>query len=98
MFESLNITGIEKAAVLAALYNAAGPSKAEPDGYDATHVMTLGEARELLSGTKTYFNIIMGRNIAVSLNDNQLNYRIYDERNGRGMTEKVLEPLLAAKK
>ena len=80
----ISIAGLDKAEVLAALYNAARPQgmgflqyKPEP--------MTDREAREILDGGQDYFDYLNGRAMKVSLKSaDQLEERLYDRDNGAG--------------
>ena len=78
----MNIKGIDKAAVLAALYN-----HAKTQGLGILHYqpgdMSLEEARDLLK-TQSYFDYIKGRVLKVDLSRDELDERLYDRDNGRG--------------
>jgi hypothetical protein len=78
----INIRGMEKAAVLAALYNSAhvqglGIFQAIPG------IMSIEEARQLLK-SQTYFDYVFGRVMKVNLSGDEFEERLYDRDNGNG--------------
>lgn len=78
----IDISGINKAAVLAALYNAS-----KPQGLGILHFtpedMTVQEATELLTQTN-YFDYLKGRVMKIALDGDTLDPRLYDRDNGDG--------------
>jgi hypothetical protein len=91
MSDTISIAGLDKAEVLAALYNASRPLgmghfhyKPEP--------MTADEARELLK-QQTYFDHLKGRVMKIALDSDQLNPRLYDRDNGEGAVAAVIAEL-----
>ena len=92
---SINIKGIPKAAVLAALYNASRPL-----GMGFLHAtsgdMTEKEASELLK-QGSYFDYLRGRVMKVDLQGDQLDERLYDRDMGQGAAYEALRPLLATR-
>ena len=78
----MNIKGMDKAAVLAALYN-----HARTQGLGILHYqpgnMSLEEARNLLK-TQSYFDYLKGRVLKIDLSGDELNERLYDRDNGLG--------------
>ncbi|NCU33445.1 MAG: hypothetical protein EOM23_11085 [Candidatus Moranbacteria bacterium] len=76
----IDLKGMDKAMVLAALYNASIPDGEGFFYYDPIP-MTVEEAREALS-TRTKFDYISGRSILVDLSGDTLNTESYDFCNG----------------
>lgn len=98
----MDISGLDKAAVLAALYN---HSRAQGLGllhYDSAP-MGIEEARKILEelnaeGMRPYFDYLKGRVMKVSLGSDELNTRPYDRDNGEGAAAHALTELMAMKK
>ena len=88
----IDLTGIDKAKVLAALYN-----KSKPLGMGYMHYppedMTILQAERLLLDN-TYFDYVKGRVMKIDLSGNSLNPRLYDRDNGEGAAERALKHLL----
>ena len=84
----IDITGRDKADVLACLYNAS-----RPQGLGILHLdptpMTKDEARKILE-TATRFDYLKGRVMKVDLSGDELNPRLYDRDNGDGAAAKAL--------
>jgi len=87
----IDLNGLDKAAVLAALFNAS-----KPQGMGFMHYtpepMTVEEAIELLKH-QTYFDYLKGRVMKIDLGGETLDPRGYDRDNGDGAVEKVLQTL-----
>ena len=85
----INIKGLDKAEVLAALYN-----NARPQGMGFLHFtperMTRDEATKLLERT-TYFDYLRGRVMKVSLEGDELREGLYDRDNGQGQALLALQ-------
>lgn len=95
MGNDINIEGLDKAEVLAALYNASHPlglgflhARPEP--------MTKEEAAEALK-SQTYFDYLYGRVMKVDLSGDTLRVGLYDRDHGDGAAAKALAPLLHSK-
>ena len=107
----IDIAGLDKAEVLAALY-----SRAKPQGMGFIHYepgdMPIEEARELLRTgddrfqmanaifdghniTQTSFDYLKGRVMKVNIGGDSLNESLYDRDNGDGAAAAALAPLLA---
>lgn len=88
---TISLSGLDKAEVLAALYNAA-----KPQGLGFLHYnpspMTVEEARQHLAGS-TYFDYLQGRVMKVNLSGDELESRSYDRDNGEGTAERVINAL-----
>lgn len=94
--DQVSIEGLDRAAVLAALYNASRPQGMGFLQYDPKP-MTVEEARQLLGpepplGEK-YFDYLKGRVMKVDLSRDTLNLRLYDRDNGTGTGERVINQL-----
>lgn len=85
---SINIAGMNKAEVLAKLYNA---SKVQGMGiFQATpEDMTTEEAEGLLKES-TYFDYLKGRVMKIDLSENDLRTDLYDRDNGQGAAKFAL--------
>lgn len=97
MNNEIDISKLDKAAVLAALYNASRPIgmgflHSTPEG------MTRDEAAELLKENEEngYFDYLRGRVMKIDLGGNTLRTGLYDRDNGVGAAAAALEFLLAA--
>lgn len=86
---SLSLTGLNKAAVLAALYNASKPQGLGFLHYDPTP-MTVDEAKRILDGGATDFDYLKGRVMKIDLSGDALNPRSYDRDNGQGAAERAI--------
>lgn len=88
----VDITGLNKADVLAALYNNSRPQgmgflQAVPG------IMTRGEAEELLN-QGTYFDYVNGRVLKVNLeSDVEFREYLYDRDLGSGAAQRVIDNL-----
>lgn len=93
MANTISIQGLDKAEVLAALYNNARPQgmgflqyTPEPMGSE--------EAGQLLTRT-TYFDYLKGRVMKVSLDGDEFDPYLYDRDNGQGSAQRVIDELRA---
>jgi len=95
MSDRIDITGLDKAEVLAALYNAS-----KPLGMGIIHYtpgdLDLAVAREYLAESP-HFDYLHGRVMKVNLSSDSLDPRLYDRDNGQGAALAALAPLLAAR-
>lgn len=87
----ISLKGLDKAAVLAALYNAS-----KPQGLGFLHYnpepMTIEVARKILS-VETNFDYLCGRVIKVDLSGDTLDTWGFDRDNGESAAEKALKSL-----
>lgn len=89
----MDISQLDKAAVLAALYNHARPQGMGFLHFDLTP-MTIEEARQIIASGQTYFDYVKGRVMKVDLSKDFLDTRLYDRDNGPGAAENaILEEL-----
>lgn len=96
------IIGLDKAEVLAALYN-----YAQPQGMGFMHfnpkLMTREEAQEEINwrqkeiddgyADQLYFDYLRGRVMKVDIAGDELDERLYDRDNGQGAAEKIITAL-----
>lgn len=89
----IDISKLDKAEVLAALFNASRPLGM---GFFQPHAasMTREEAAHLLS-ENDYFDYVRGRVMKVDLSGDTLRTALYDRDNGRGAAADALAPLLS---
>lgn len=88
---NIDISGMSKAKVLVALYNAA-----KPQGMGFLHYtpfpMSEKEAEELLED-HTYFDYVHGRVMKVDLSGDTLDSRLYDRDNGEGAALRAISSI-----
>ena len=88
----IDISGLSKAKVLAALYN-----NSQPLGlgrFQATDEdMTEGEAQVILDEGQTYFDYLKGRVLKVSLENDEFDPYLYDRDNGEGAAQRIIDNL-----
>ena len=94
---TIDISKLDKAAVLAALYNASHPQGMGFLQY-TPQAMTLDQAAALLNemGERPYFDYLAGRVMKIALWGDMLDIGLYDRDNGRGAAARALAPLFAA--
>jgi hypothetical protein len=91
----MNISGLDKAKVLAALYN-----RARQQGMGFLHArgseaMTVEQAREKIANNKSmYFDYLHGRVMKIDLSGDELDTELYNRDNGRGAAERIIAGLL----
>lgn len=87
----IDISKLDKAAVLAALYN-----RAKPQGWGYLDYqpgdMTIEQAREHLAKT-TSFDYIQGRVLKINLGKAELDPWGYDRDNGQGAAQRAIDAL-----
>lgn len=91
MANTIDLKRLNKAAVLAALYNASRPQGLGFMKYNATP-MSVEEARTLLKRT-TSFDYLNGRVMKISLDGDELDPWLYDLDNGQGAAEQAINAL-----
>ena len=95
--ETIDLRGLDKAAVLAALYNASKPLGLGIRFFDSA-VMTVPEAAELLEESKAwdcYFDYLKGRMMKVDLSGDDLSFWLYDRDNGAGAAQRAIDGIKA---
>lgn len=94
---AIDISKLDKAEVLAALFNA---SKQQGMGFldkSGASAMSIEDAREFTSnGGCQYYDYLRGRVMKIDLSKDQLQTGLYDRDNGEGAAARALAPLLAA--
>jgi len=83
------LKGLDKAKVLAALYNASTPQGMGFLQYDPGP-MTVSEARELLEKHR-YFDYLKGRVMKIDLSGDLLDPYLYDRDNGEGAAQRAID-------
>lgn len=89
----INISKVDKADVLVALYNKAKTQGMGILDYDP-FPMKKEEAEELLR-KQTYFDYVKGRVMKVDLSKDEFDEYLYDRDNGKGAALAALYPLLS---
>jgi len=86
----MNIEGMNKAKILAGLYN-----NSRPLGMGMLHFtpedMTEETAQKLLDDGQTYFDYLQGRVMKIDLSKDELRTDLYNRDNGEGSAERVIE-------
>jgi hypothetical protein len=91
----MNIEGLSKPAVLAALFNA---SKQQGMGVLDTRGaqrMTESDAACVIDDQGMHFDYLRGRVMKISIDRDEVETRLYDRDNGDGAAERAIEPLRA---
>jgi len=88
----ISLAGLNKAAVLAALYNASKPQGMGFMHYDPMP-MTTEQAQQLLDSGQTYFDYLIGRVMKVDLSRDEFSPWGYDRDNGDGAAMKAITSL-----
>jgi hypothetical protein len=97
MEDAVSIKGLNKAEVLAALYNASRPLGMGFLQYNPKP-MTQEEAQKMLDSGRKYFDYVNGRVMKISLgSDGTIDPLLYDRENGDGAVKRVVEELRRGK-
>lgn len=91
MSDEISLIGLDKAKLLAALYNGSRPLGRGLLHFDPTP-MTVAEARNLLKKV-TKFDYLKGRVMKVDLSGDFLDPWGYDRDNGEGAAQRVVDSL-----
>lgn len=87
----IDISGLDKAEVLAALYN-----RAKAQGMGFLHYtpgdMPIADAQKLVA-EHTYFDYVNGRVMKVDLSKDMLDPFLFDRDNGQGAAQTVIDQL-----
>jgi len=98
MADTIDISGLDKAEVLAALFNASHQQGGGLFNHRGSASMTVDDARQYTDkDDRQYYDYLRGRVMKVDLSKDELKTRLYDRDNGQGAAARALEPLLAAK-
>jgi len=89
---NINLDGLDKADVLAVLYNSSKPLGLGFMQYDSKP-MNKEEAQTILDSGRNYFDYLKGRVMKVDLSRNTLDTRLYDRDNGQGAAESAISAL-----
>ena len=95
--KKINIQDLNKAEVLAVLYNSSKPQGMGFMHYDPKP-MTKEEAQKLLDAGYTDFDYHKGRVMKVNLSEDELNTWGYDRDNGEGAAERAISALRSTHK
>jgi hypothetical protein len=92
----MNIKGINKAKILAALFN-----HSRPQGMGlfsslarGSHDMSEEEAQGFLDAGQTYFDYVHGRILKIDLEGDELSTRLYNRDLGEGAAEYALRDIV----
>lgn len=108
MSDAINIKGLDKAAVLCALFNGARqigagaifhPEGAKPMSLDAAKdYLARGDdlTRQLGRQPSLRFDYLLGRPLKVDLSQDEISVGLYDRDHGPGAALEALQPLLTA--
>lgn len=97
----ISLEGLDKAEVLAALYNGSRPLGMGFLHYDSTPMTSKEAAEHIVQHTRTrfngepsiYFDYLKGRVMKIELADDELNPGLYDRDNGPGAAALIVESL-----
>jgi hypothetical protein len=89
----MDISKLNKAQVLATLYN-----NSRPLGLGFLHStpepITTEQAQAFLDSGQTYFDYLNGRVMKIDLSNNELRTALYNRDNGMNAAENALKPLM----
>jgi hypothetical protein len=89
--DTIDITGLDKAVVLATLFN---HSRQQGMGFldsSGTKNMIVEDARQVYANSKGYFDYLRGRVMKVDISGDSLDPWGYDRDNGQGAARRALE-------
>lgn len=92
MNQNIDITGKNKAAILAALYNNSRPLRLGILHYKKEDMTEAQAGDELKAGN--YFDYLHGRVMKIDLGKDTLSTRLYDRDNGEGAGFEAIKHLL----
>ena len=90
----MNIAGLSKPAVLAALFNGSrqqGLGFLDPRGSQS---MNEQEAAAVIKEEGMDFDYLRGRVMKISIEDDEIDTRLYDRDNGEGAAERAINAML----
>jgi len=85
----IDISHLDKAEVLAALYSGAGPLGVGFMRFDEG-AMSVEEAQAILDKGQTYFDYLKGRVMKIDLSSDMLDTKLYNRNNGVGAAENII--------
>ena len=85
---SLSLVGLNKAAVLAALYNMVRPQGRGLDRYDPKPI-TVEEAQKIIDRRGLSFDYLEGRVMKIDLSGDTVDVWLYDRDNGDGAASRL---------
>lgn len=89
----IDITGIDKATLVAELFNNSKPQGLGFFASGSKSPMTKVHAQQYLDRGQTYFDYLEGRVMKVNVSENTLNPAMYDRDNGAGSANRVVEAI-----
>ena len=89
---TISLVGLDKAAVLAALYNVAKPQGMGFMHYDPAP-MTYDQAKAILEGGQTDFDYLKGRVMKINLSGDDLDVWGFDRNNGEGVAKAAIDSI-----
>jgi hypothetical protein len=92
MGQMVSMNGLDKADVLAALYNAAGSVGKGYLQHDNSS-MSRGEARKILDRGQTSFDYLKGRVMKIDLSGGEFDPWLFDRDNGSGAAQRAVNSL-----
>ena len=92
----MNITGISKPALLAALFNASKQQGLGCLDWRGAHQMTEQEAAQIIDEQGMDFDYLRGRVMKISIDGDDLEARLFDRDNGPDAAERAIAHLRVA--
>lgn len=93
----MDITGISKPALLAALFNASRQQGLGVLDTRGAHPMTEEDAAKVIEEQGMHFDYLRGRVMKISIDGDELHPHLYDRDNGPGAAERAVAHLIAAR-
>lgn len=88
----INIKGLDKAEVLAALFNGSTQQGMGVLDERGASDMTVDQAREILK-TQSDFDYLRGRVMKIDISGDKIDPRLYDRDRGQGAVEEIINSL-----
>jgi hypothetical protein len=92
----INIKGIDKATLLAALFNNSRPLGMGFFAAKSNVQMTTEEAQKYIDAGQKYFDYLEGRVMKIDISGDEMEPRLYDRDNGVGAAARVVDTIRAA--
>lgn len=93
MRTKIDITGIEKATLVASLYNNSKPLGLGFFAAKNNAEMKAADAQKYLDNGQTYFDYLQGRVMKIDVSEDEMDPWGYDRDNGQGAASKVVEAI-----